>query len=210
MKELPVLIGGQWRPAKAAALGDVYNPSAGEIIARLPLCGAAEVDAAAQAALLAFAAWSRTLATSRAAVLFKYRALLESKFEELARLVTQENGKTFEEAKGDVKRGIEVVDFACGIAQLTKGESLPQVADLIDGLTMREPLGVCAGITPFNFPAMVPLWMFPLSIACGNTFILKPSEKVPLTAMRLAELFEEAGLPAGVLNIVHGGRGPRA
>ncbi len=121
-------------------------------------------------------------------------------------MVTRENGKTLDEARGDVRRGLEVVEFACGIAQLTKGESLPQVSDQIDATTTREPLGVCAGITPFNFPAMVPMWMFPLAIACGNTFILKPSEKVPLTANRLAALFQEAGLPDGVLNIVHGGR----
>ena len=206
MKELPVFIGGTWRQVEVGGAADVYNPSAGEVIARLPMCTAAEVDAAAQAAHAAFASWSRVPAVGRAAILFKYRALLEERFEELARLVTEENGKTFDEAKGDVKRGIEVVEFACGIAQLSKGESLPQVADHIDGLTMREPLGVCAGITPFNFPAMVPLWMFPLAIACGNTFILKPSEKVPLTAMRLAEIFESAGLPPGVFNVVHGGR----
>jgi malonate-semialdehyde dehydrogenase (acetylating)/methylmalonate-semialdehyde dehydrogenase len=139
-------------------------------------------------------------------VLFRYRELLEQHFDELARLVTRENGKTLDEARGDVRRGIEVVEFACGIAHLAKGESLPQVAEQIDAVTMREPLGVCAGITPFNFPAMVPMWMYPLAIACGNTFVLKPSEKVPLTAMRLAELFTEAGLPEGVLNVVHGAR----
>ena len=140
------------------------------------------------------------------AILFRYRDLLEKHFDELARLVTRENGKTLDEARGDVRRGIEVVEFSCGIAHLAKGESLPQVAEQIDAVTMREPIGVCAGITPFNFPAMVPMWMYPLAIACGNTFILKPSEKVPLTAMRLAELFAEAGLPPGVLNVVHGGR----
>lgn len=138
--------------------------------------------------------------------MFAFKAKLEAHFEELAALITRENGKTLEEARGDVRRGIEVVDFACGISHLCKGETLPQVADGIDGVTMREPIGVCAGITPFNFPAMVPLWMFPIAIACGNTFILKPSEKVPLTAVRLAELALEAGLPPGVLNIVHGGR----
>ena len=184
----------------------VYNPSRGEIIARVPLGGAAEVDRAVQAAARAFPAWSRTPAPARAARMFAFKAQLEAHFEELAALITRENGKTLEEARGDVRRGIEVVEFACGIAHLAKGEALPQVAEHLDGVTLREPLGVCAGITPFNFPAMVPLWMFPLAIACGNTFVLKPSEKVPLTAVRLAELSLEAGLPPGVLNVVHGGR----
>ena len=169
------------------------------------MCGGREVDDAVTAAGKAFANWSQTPAPKRAAVMFKYRSLIEAHFEELARLVTRENGKTLEEARGDVRRGFEVVEFACGIAHLQKGESLSQVAENIDGLTMREPLGVCAGISPFNFPAMVPMWQYPLAIACGNTFILKPSEKVPLTAIRLAELFAEAGLPEGVFNIVHGG-----
>ena len=145
-------------------------------------------------------------ASKRAAILFRYKALLEENFLELAQILTRENGKTLEEAKGDVRRGIEVVEFACGIGHLGKGESLAQVADGLDAVTMREPLGVCAGITPFNFPAMVPMWMYPLAIACGNTFILKPSEKVPLTAVRLAEIFQEAGLPDGVFNLVQGGR----
>jgi malonate-semialdehyde dehydrogenase (acetylating)/methylmalonate-semialdehyde dehydrogenase len=170
------------------------------------MSGPVEVAAAVQAATAAFKVWSAWSVPRRASVLFEYKRRLELQAEELARLVTLENGKTLDEARGDVRRGIEVVEFACGIAHLAKGESLPQVADQIDAVTMREPIGVCAGITPFNFPAMVPMWMFPLAIACGNTFILKPSEKVPLTAMRLAELFGEAGLPAGVFNLVHGGR----
>jgi malonate-semialdehyde dehydrogenase (acetylating)/methylmalonate-semialdehyde dehydrogenase len=189
----------------APKFGNVFNPSTGEVIARTPFCGAAEVDEAVQAAQKAFVSWSRTPAPKRATVLFKYRNLLEANLEALAKLVTRENGKTLEEARGDVRRGFEVVEFATGIAHLQKGESLPQVAENIDGVTMREPLGVCAGIAPFNFPAMVPMWMYPLAIACGNTFILKPSEKVPLTAIRLAELFLEAGLPDGVFNLVHGG-----
>jgi malonate-semialdehyde dehydrogenase (acetylating)/methylmalonate-semialdehyde dehydrogenase len=200
------LIEGKPFPSPVARWGDVFNPSRGEVIARVPLGGAAEVDAAVQSAARAFRLWSVAPVPKRAAVLFRYKQLLEDNADQLARLVTRENGKTLDEARGDVRRGIEVVEFACGIGQLTKGESLPQVADQIDAVTMREPIGVCAGITPFNFPAMVPMWMFPLAIACGNTFVLKPSEKVPLTAMRLAELFLEAGLPAGVLNVVHGGR----
>ncbi|HEX8465752.1 MAG TPA: CoA-acylating methylmalonate-semialdehyde dehydrogenase [Abditibacterium sp.] len=199
-------IGGQWISPPVAAFGDVFNPSQGQIIAQVPMSGAAEVDAAVSAARAAFESWGQTPASKRATILFRYREVLEANFEAIAKIVTLENGKTWEEAKGDVRRGIEVVELACGIGQLAKGESLPQVADGIDAATMREPIGVCAGITPFNFPAMVPMWMFPLAIACGNTFILKPSEKVPLTAIKLAELFQEAGLPDGVLNLVHGGR----
>ncbi|MFA5263288.1 MAG: CoA-acylating methylmalonate-semialdehyde dehydrogenase [Opitutaceae bacterium] len=199
-------INGSWIAASGSATSPVYNPSTGEVIAETPLSSAADVDSAVQAARKAFIGWGATPASKRATVMFRYRELLELNFEALARLVTRENGKTLAEARGDVRRGIEVVEYACGIAHLTKGESLPQVAEQIDAMTMREPLGVCAGITPFNFPAMVPLWMFPIAIACGNCFILKPSEKVPLTAIRLVELFAEAGLPAGVLSIVHGAR----
>lgn len=204
--QLSNFIGGQWVASAATATVPVHNPSTGEIIAATPLSPAAEVEPAVQAARAAFGAWSQTPPSKRAAIIFRYRELLEKEFEALARLVTRENGKTLEEARGDVRRGIEVVEFACGIAHLSKGESLPQVAEQIDAVTMREPVGVCAGITPFNFPAMVGMWMYPIAIACGNTFILKPSEKVPLTANRLVELFAAAGLPGGVLNIVHGGR----
>jgi malonate-semialdehyde dehydrogenase (acetylating)/methylmalonate-semialdehyde dehydrogenase len=203
---IPNFIAGRASVPECAAFADVFNPSRAEVIARVPLGGPAEVDAAVQAARKAFVSWGSTPVTKRAAVLFRYKQLLDQNFESLARLVTRENGKTLDEARGDVHRGIEVVDFACGIAHLQKGESLPQAAEQIDAVTMREPLGVCAGITPFNFPAMVPMWMFPLAIACGNTFILKPSEKVPLTANRLAVIFTEAGLPEGVFNVVHGGR----
>jgi malonate-semialdehyde dehydrogenase (acetylating)/methylmalonate-semialdehyde dehydrogenase len=203
--EVPILIAGQWRAPAVKTFGNVHNPSRGEVIARTPFCGAAEVDEAVRAAHRAFQSWSQTPAPKRATLMFKYRNLLEAHLEQIAQLITRENGKTLEEARGDVRRGFEVVEFATGIAHLQKGESLPQVAENMDGLTMREPVGVCAGITPFNFPAMIALWQFPLAIACGNTFVLKPSEKVPLTAVRLAELFIEAGLPEGVLNVVHGG-----
>jgi malonate-semialdehyde dehydrogenase (acetylating)/methylmalonate-semialdehyde dehydrogenase len=202
----PTLIGGKWLNPSAERFGKVHNPSTGEVIARVPMCGAAEVDQAVTAAKKAFAWWSITPAPKRAAIMFRFRELLWAGFDDLCKLMTRENGKTLEESKGDLRRGIEVVEFACGIPHLLKGESLPQVADQIDAVTTREPLGVCAGITPFNFPAMVPLWMFPISIACGNTFILKPSEKVPLTANRMAEMLTEAGLPDGVMNIIHGGR----
>ena len=199
-------IGGESVESSSTAAATVRNPSTGEAIAQTPLSNAADVDQAVRAALDAFRSWSQTTAARRTEVLFRYKELLEAHFEELARLVVRENGKTFPEAQGDVRRGIEVVEFACGRNHLLKGESLPQLAEGMDGVTSLEPLGVCAGITPFNFPAMVPMWMFPIAIACGNTFILKPSEKVPLTAIRLAELFAEAGLPGGVLNLVHGGR----
>jgi malonate-semialdehyde dehydrogenase (acetylating)/methylmalonate-semialdehyde dehydrogenase len=199
-------IGGIWSDVASSTTVPVHNPSTGEIIAETPISSAEEVNRAVQSAQKAFVTWSQTPPPKRAAILFKYRDLLEENFEALAKLVTLENGKTLDEARGDVRRGIEVVEFSCGISHLLKGESLPQVAEQIDAMTMREPLGVCAGITPFNFPAMVPMWMYPVAIACGNTFILKPSEKVPLTAIRLTELFVEAGLPAGVLNIVHGAR----
>jgi len=206
MTIIPNLTAGRWSVPAVDAFGDVFNPSRGEVIARVPLGGAVEVDAAVLAAKKAFATWGNLPAPKRATYLFRYREVLERHFEELARLVTRENGKTLDEAKGDVRRGIEVVEFACGIAHLQKGESLPQVADQIDAVTMREPLGVCVGITPFNFPAMIPLWMFPLALVTGNTFVLKPSERVPFTAIRLAGLLSEAGLPQGVFNLLHGGK----
>jgi malonate-semialdehyde dehydrogenase (acetylating)/methylmalonate-semialdehyde dehydrogenase len=204
--ESPILIGGKWLHPAAERFGKVHNPSTGEVIARVPMCGATEIDEAVVAAKKAFVTWSAAPAPKRAAVMFRFRELLSIHFDELCKLLTRENGKTIEESRGDLRRGIEVVEFACGIPHLLKGESLPQVADQIDAMTTREPLGICAGITPFNFPAMVPLWMFPISIACGNAFILKPSEKVPLTAVRMGELLIEAGLPDGVFSIVHGGR----
>ncbi len=203
---VPMIIGENWRPRDGQETCNVYNPSTGEVIGRTPLGDKRDVDDAVTVAQKAFGVWSSLPATRRADVLFRYRALLEGEMEAIARLISRENGKTLEEARGDIRRGFEVVEFACGIAQLLKGESLVQVAPQIDGVTVKEPLGVCAGISPFNFPAMVPMWMFPLAIACGNAFILKPSEKVPFTAVRLAGLFREAGLPDGVLSIVHGGK----
>jgi len=200
------LIGGEWIVADAANSAPVFNPALGEVIADVPLAGAALVDQAAQAASDAFPAWRDTPASDRAAILFRYRALLEEEFDSLALTISIEHGKTLPEARGDLRRGIQVVEFACGAPSLLMGESLENIARGIDCDSIRQPLGVCAGITPFNFPAMVPLWMFPLALACGNTFILKPSEKVPLTATRLVELAISAGMPAGVLNLVLGGR----
>src|SRR5215207_958758 len=168
--------------------------------------GADLVNAAVDAAQAAFPEWMETPPTERARVLFRFKMLLEEKFEELAKLVTREHGKTLVESRGDVRRGIEMVEFACGIPSLLMGESLENVARGIDCDTIRQPLGVCVGITPFNFPAMVPLWMYPTALVCGNTFVLKPSEKVPLTAIKIIKLLEQAGLPKGVMNVVHGGR----
>lgn len=206
MTTLQNFLGGQWTTSSATQTLPVFNPSTGQIIAETPLSGAKEVDSAVQCAAAAFPLWRDTPVSKRAEIMFRYKALLEANFDEISRLITRENGKTLAEAQGDLRRGIEVVEFACGIAHLIKGETLPQISTALDGASSYEPLGVCAGITPFNFPAMVPMWMFPLAIACGNSFVLKPSEKVPLTAIRLAQIFAEAGLPDGVLNVVLGGR----
>jgi malonate-semialdehyde dehydrogenase (acetylating)/methylmalonate-semialdehyde dehydrogenase len=175
------------------------------VIAQAPESDARAVDQAVQAAKKAFPAWADTPVVERARVMFRFAHLLEAHFDELARMVTREHGKTPDEAKGDVRRGIEMVELACHAPTLLMGQTLDNVARGIDGRVERHPLGVCAGITPFNFPAMVPLWMFPIAIVCGNAFILKPSPKVPMTPMRLAELLTEAGLPEGVFNVVHGG-----
>ena len=170
----------------------------------MPFCNAPDIDAAVKAAAAAFPAWRDTPPLRRARVMQKFLQLLQANQKELARLVTEEHGKTLPDAMGSVQRGIEVVEFACGIPHLLKGEHSENVGTGVDCHTVRQPVGVCAGITPFNFPVMVPLWMFPVAIACGNTFVLKPSEKVPSASMRMAELFKEAGLPDGVLNVVHG------
>src|SRR5207253_6641023 len=164
------------------------------------------VDGAVGAGAAAFPGWMETPAVERARFLFRFKMLLEENFEELVRSNTREHGKTLVESRGDVKRGIEMVEFACGIPSLMMGEHLENIARGIDCDSIRQPLGVCVGITPFNFPAMVPLWMYPVALVCGNTFVLKPSEKVPLTALKIAKLLEPAGLPKGVLNVVHGGR----
>ncbi len=201
----PLYIGGEWRRPKLVGT-PVYNPSTGEVIAECPAGGAAEVDAAVEAAAAAFPAWRDTPPIERARYLFRYRQLVEDSFDKLCASISREHGKTLVEARGSIYRGIENIEYACGIPALLFGDSLQNVARNVDCETHLQPLGVCVGITPFNFPAMVPLWMFPLAIACGNTFVLKPSEKVPLTALLLVELLERAGLPKGVLNVVHGGR----
>jgi malonate-semialdehyde dehydrogenase (acetylating)/methylmalonate-semialdehyde dehydrogenase len=202
----PLYINGEWQRPTHLASTPVFNPSTGEVIAQAPVGGVAEVEAAVAAAHAAFPGWWQTPAIERARVMFRFRELLLKNFEEIAALVSREHGKTRGEARGDLQRGIEVVEFAAGIPPLLFGDTLENVARGIDCETLRQPLGVCVGITPFNFPAMVPMWMYPIALVCGNTFVLKPSEKVPLTAVRLVELLAEAGLPKGVLNLVHGGR----
>ena len=204
VQSIPMLVNGQWITSASTRTSDVFNPSTGQTIARVPLASAAETHAAVEAAHAAFAGWSETPVVERARLLFRYREALMKRFDELANLVTREHGKTLVEARASVQRGIEVVEFACGAPTLLMGQTLPQLARSVDGETVRHPLGVCVGITPFNFPAMVPMWMFPVALACGNTFILKPSEKVPLTSNVLAECLVEAGCPAGVFNVVHG------
>src|SRR5438552_501278 len=203
---VPLYIGGEWRQVHGVPTSPVHNPSTGEVIAETPMCTASHVNEAVEAAAAAFPAWSETPPTERARIFFRLKALLEENFDELVRTNTREHGKTLVESRGDVRRGIEMVEFACGIPSLLMGESIENIARGIDCDTIRQPLGVCAGITPFNFPAMVPLWMYPVALVCGNTFILKPSEKVPLTAIKIARLLEQAGRPKGVFNIVHGGR----
>ncbi len=184
--------------------GDVYNPAIGEVIRRVSFADAAEVNQVVEAARDAFPGWAATPPVRRARVMFKMKQLLEDNLDEMAGLLTEEHGKTIEDSKGSITRGIEVVEFACGIPHLLKGEFTEQVGTGVDSFSLRQPLGVCAGITPFNFPAMIPLWMSPMALACGNTFVLKPSEKDPSLSLRLAELYREAGLPDGVFNVVQG------
>jgi malonate-semialdehyde dehydrogenase (acetylating)/methylmalonate-semialdehyde dehydrogenase len=203
---VPMLVGGRREKSASDRFGAVFNPSTGREIARVPLGAAEDVDRAVAAAANALPAWAETPAVERAQVLFRCRERLVASADELARLVTRENGKTLGESRASVQRGIEMVEFACGIPSLLMGQVLPNIARGVDCETVRHPVGVCAGITPFNFPVMVPLWMIPVALACGNTFVLKPSERVPLSAVRLGELLMESGLPAGVLNIVHGDR----
>ena len=197
-------IGGERVAGESNRFGDIYNPATGQIQARVPFATAGEVDKAVQAAKAAFPGWAETPPAQRARVLFRYRDLVEAHRDELARLCSTEHGKTLDDARGSVTRGIEIVEFACGIPQLLKGELTENVASRVDSFNMRQSLGVCVGITPFNFPAMVPMWMYPIALACGNTFVLKPSEKDPSCGLRLAELAIEAGVPPGVLNVVNG------
>jgi len=204
VSEIGHWIGGRRIGGDGARSSEVFNPATGEVTGLVRLGDAATVDAAVRAAKAAFPAWADTPALRRARVMFKFKELLEKHHDELAALITAEHGKVFDDAKGEVVRGIEVVEFACGIPQLLKGEYSEQVSTGIDQFSLRQPLGVCAGITPFNFPCMVPMWMFPLAIAAGNCFVLKPSERDPSPSLRLAELLKDAGLPDGVFNVVQG------
>ncbi|HEX8102846.1 MAG TPA: CoA-acylating methylmalonate-semialdehyde dehydrogenase [Solirubrobacteraceae bacterium] len=205
-REVRNFVAGRFEPADGRPTEPVFDPATGEVIAETPLSGAEDLDRAVRAAADAFPAWAATPVTQRVQVLFRFKALLEASFDELAQLVTLENGKDARDARGEVRRGIEVVDFACGMPTLTMGETVRDVASGVDNISYRFPLGVVAAITPFNFPCMVPLWTLPIAIAAGNSYLLKPSERTPLCAQRLAELLSEAGLPDGVFSIVNGGR----
>jgi malonate-semialdehyde dehydrogenase (acetylating)/methylmalonate-semialdehyde dehydrogenase len=206
LERLPLWIGGRAVAPTTTRYGEVTNPATGEVIRHVPLANAADVDAAVKAAAAALPAWRAAPSLRRARVLMKFRELLNAHRKDLRAVITQEHGKTLADAEGEVTRGMEVVEFATGIPHLMKGEHSENVGTGVDAYSIRQPVGVCAGITPFNFPAMVPMWMFPVAIACGNTFVLKPSERDPTTAIRLAELLKEAGLPDGVFNVVHGDR----
>ena len=204
-RTIPHWLGGR-AEAAGSRFGDVYNPATGQISGRVPLADAQLVESAVATAQASFPAWRDTPAPQRARVLYRFKTLVEQHREELASIITAEHGKTLSDAAGSLQRGLEVVEFACGIPHLLKGEFSRDVGTGVDCNSVREPLGLCVGVSPFNFPAMVPMWMFPLAIACGNTFIMKPSEKDPSCAVRLAELLAEAGLPPGVFNVLHGDR----
>ena len=197
-------IGGKIVTGSSSRKGKVFNPATGTQESEVLLASKSDLDLAVQKAKQSFESWSNTPPLQRSRIIFKYKELIEKNSDLLTKLIVSEHGKVYEDAKGSLTRGLEVVEFACGIPQMLKGEFTENVGTNIDSWSIRQPLGVCAGITPFNFPAMVPMWMFPMAIACGNTFILKPSEKDPSCSLKLAELFSEAGLPDGVLNVVNG------
>ncbi|MFG6667626.1 CoA-acylating methylmalonate-semialdehyde dehydrogenase [Halomonas sp. HNIBRBA4712] len=204
MSTLGNFINGQATASQSGRTAPVFNPATGEQAFEVALSSAEETREAVRVAHDAFASWAKMTPLKRSRILFKFKALVEEHADELARLISSEHGKVFSDAKGEVTRGLEVVEFACGIPHLQKGEHSMNVGTGVDSYAMMQPLGVCAGISPFNFPAMVPMWMFPIALACGNTFVMKPSEKDPSTPMRLAELLKEAGLPDGVFNVVNG------
>jgi malonate-semialdehyde dehydrogenase (acetylating) / methylmalonate-semialdehyde dehydrogenase len=204
--EIQNYVNGAWRKSSTTEFLKVTNPASGELIARTPMSTKADVDAVVQAAAAAFPAWRRTPAGERIQVLFKLKFLLEDHIDELAKLITLENGKTFAEAKAELRRGIENVEVACGIPMMMQGYNLEDITPGVDETLIRQPLGVVAAITPFNFPAMIPFWFLPYAVACGNTFVLKPSERVPLSMRRAMDLIEKTGIPKGVVNIINGGR----
>src|SRR5882672_8023005 len=203
-KTLHHFINGKPTEGTSGRFGDIFNPATGEKSAQVPFASTAEVGTAVAAAKAALPGWSATPPLQRARILFKFKQLAEANLDAMAALVTSEHGKILSDAKGSCIRGLEVVEFACGIPQLLKGEFSENVGTNVDSWSIRQPVGVCAGITPFNFPAMVPMWMFPVALACGNTFILKPSEKDPSTSLMIADLMKQAGLPDGVLNVING------
>ena len=198
-------VDGVWRKSTATEFVNVINPASGELIARTPISTKADVDAVVQAAAAAFPAWRRTPAGERIQYLFKLKFLLEDHIDELAKLITRENGKTFAEAKAELRRGTENVEVACGIPMMMQGYNLEDITPGVDETLIRQPLGVVAAITPFNFPAMIPFWFLPYAVACGNTFVLKPSERVPLSMRRAMDLIEQTGIPKGVVNVINGG-----
>ncbi|HEV8145094.1 MAG TPA: CoA-acylating methylmalonate-semialdehyde dehydrogenase [Bryobacteraceae bacterium] len=204
VRTLKFYVNGKWEEAAGSALHPVTNPATGDVIAQVPYATAAQVDRVARTAHAAFLKWREVPVIDRVQIFYKYKALLDKHADEVARILSTENGKTLDDARMSVKRAIQMVEVACGMPSLMMGDSLENVSKGIDCHTIRQPLGVCAGITPFNFPAMVPMWMFPFAIACGNCFILKPSEKVPMTPTRTAELLDEAGVPPGVYSVIHG------
>src|SRR5260221_3229252 len=199
-------INGHWQDSPSTEWRDVINPATGEILASVPMADAAEVNAAVEAAATAFPAWRRTPPEDRIQPLFKLKMLLEEHIDDIARIITTENGKTFTEAKAEMRRAIENVEVACGIPMMMQGYNLEDVARGIDEMMIRQPIGVVAAITAFNFPGMIPFWFLPYAIACGNTFVLKQSERVPLTMQRVYELLQRTGLPKGVVNLIHGGK----
>jgi malonate-semialdehyde dehydrogenase (acetylating)/methylmalonate-semialdehyde dehydrogenase len=199
-------INGAWEKPTGRTLQPVTNPATGAVLADVPYASEADVDRAVRTAHEAFLKWREVPVVDRVQVLYRYKTLLDKYSDDVARILTQENGKTIDDSRAEVRRMIQMVEVACGMPSLMMGDSLNDVAAGIDCKTIRQPIGVCVGITPFNFPAMVPMWMHPFAIACGNTFVLKPSEKVPLTPTRSVELLHDAGLPAGVLNLIHGGK----
>lgn len=205
-KSIPLFIAGEFVSSSSSEQKEVLDPSTNKILAYVPYAEKAEIDQAVQKAKEAFQEWKEVPVPERARLFFKYQEALKDQQEDIARILAEENGKNFEDAKGDVWRGIEVVEQACHAPALMMGETVENVSRNIDTHSLIQPLGVCAGITPFNFPAMIPLWMFPLAIVCGNSFVLKPSEQDPLTPNKLAEIFQSCGFPKGLLNVIHGGK----
>ena len=204
MKTIEHFVGGKKFSGESLRTGKIFNPATGEQSAQVKLANFKDVNETVDIAKRAFLSWSNTPPLQRARIMFKFKELIEKNYDELTKIIVSEHGKVYEDAKGSLARGLEVVEYACGIPQILKGEFTENVGTNVDSWSVRQPLGVCAGITPFNFPAMVPMWMFPMAIACGNTFILKPSEKNPTCSIKLAELMIEAGLPSGVFNLING------